>query len=179
MKKSTTLVVNCFAGPGTGKSTICAQIFSELKWAGVNCEMALEFAKDKVWEGSEHVLENQPYIFGKQLHRMYRLNGKVDVIITDSPLLLSIMYDASNNVNFENFVVDKFEEFNNINYFIKRHKNYKQEGRLQSFEKAKSLDTYIYNIMVKHNLSFKEVDGNRELAKIIADEIIDKLKDNG
>jgi hypothetical protein len=171
-----TIVINVFGGPGSGKSTITAQFFSELKWAGINCEMALEFATDKVWEGSEHVLENQPYIFGKQLHRMYRLNGKVNVIITDSPLPLSIVYDSTNNENFANFVIDKFEEFENKNYYIKRHKNYKTEGRLQNFEKAKELDNQIYNILVKYNIMFKEVEGNREIAKEIADEIIDKIK---
>ena len=72
-----TLIVNLFAGPGTGKSTVCAQLFSELKWDGISCEMALEFAKDKVWEESYSVLENQTYIFGKQLHRITRKNKRV------------------------------------------------------------------------------------------------------
>lgn len=40
-------VINLFAGPGSGKSTTCAGVFSKLKLAGVNCEMALEYAKDK------------------------------------------------------------------------------------------------------------------------------------
>ena len=44
------IVVNLFAGPGSGKSTTCAGVFAKLKLAGVNCEMALEYAKDKVWE---------------------------------------------------------------------------------------------------------------------------------
>lgn len=66
-------VINLFAGPGSGKSTTCAGVFSKLKLAGVNCEMALEYAKDKVWEQSFHTLDNQIYIFGKQLHRLWRL----------------------------------------------------------------------------------------------------------
>jgi hypothetical protein len=43
-----TILVNLYAGPGTGKSTMAANVFSELKWMGVNCELALEFAKTKV-----------------------------------------------------------------------------------------------------------------------------------
>ena len=46
------IVINLFAGPGVGKSTTAARVFAELKLKGVNCEMALEFAKDKVWEES-------------------------------------------------------------------------------------------------------------------------------
>ena len=64
------IVVNLFAGPGSGKSTTCAGVFSKLKLAGVNCEMALEYAKDKVWENSLDVLDDQIYVFGKQLHRL-------------------------------------------------------------------------------------------------------------
>jgi len=106
---------------------------------------------------------------------MYRLNGKVNVIITDSPLPLSILYDSTNNQNFANFVMDKFDDFNNKNFFIKRHKNYKQEGRLQTLDEAVELDTNIYNILVKYNVMFREVDGNRELAKEIAKEILEEL----
>ena len=53
------IVVNLFAGPGSGKSTTCAGVFSKLKLIGINCEMALEYAKDKVWENSLDVLNDQ------------------------------------------------------------------------------------------------------------------------
>ena len=54
------------ADPQGGKSTGAAYIFSKLKLAGVNAELVTEFAKDKVWEDTKAVFENQAYIFGKQ-----------------------------------------------------------------------------------------------------------------
>ena len=42
------IVVNLFAGPGSGKSTTCAGLFSKLKLAGIYCEMVLEYAKELV-----------------------------------------------------------------------------------------------------------------------------------
>lgn len=47
-----TLVVNLFGGPGTGKSTLSANIFARLKMDGVDVEMAPEYVKEVVWEES-------------------------------------------------------------------------------------------------------------------------------
>lgn len=50
MKK--TIVINLIGDPGSGKSTIASGIFYNLKKNGIDCEMALEFAKDKVWDAN-------------------------------------------------------------------------------------------------------------------------------
>jgi hypothetical protein len=161
------IVVNLYAGPGTGKSTSCAQIFSELKWQGVNCEMAREFAKDKVWEESFKVLDDQIYIFGKQQHRMKVLIGQVDVIITDSPLLLSVIYDKTGNQNFKNLVLDTHNQFENINVFLEREKPYNPKGRVQNEDKAKILDNQIKDLLNELNIPFIKMKGNHsEISKI-------------
>lgn len=46
----TPIVINLFGGPGSGKSTGAAYIFSQLKMKGINCELITEYAKDKTWE---------------------------------------------------------------------------------------------------------------------------------
>jgi adenylate kinase family enzyme len=161
------IVVNLFAGPGAGKSTACAQIYSELKWLGVNCEMALEYAKDKVWEESVKLLENQDYIFGKQLHRINRLINKVDVIITDSPLLLSIIYDATKSENFKKHVIEIHNRFENFNFFIEREKPYNESGRTQKENEAKIIDNRIKNLLKELNISYSTVVGNkREIERL-------------
>ena len=43
-----TLIMNLYGGPGSGKSTGAAYIFSMLKMVGVDAEYVTEFAKDKV-----------------------------------------------------------------------------------------------------------------------------------
>ena len=105
------IVVNLFAGPGVGKSTTAARVFAELKLKGVNCEMALEFAKDKVWEESFKTMDDQIYIFGKQFHKIWRLKDKVDVIICDSPLPISIVYDKENSEPFHKLIMEQFNKF--------------------------------------------------------------------
>jgi len=172
MKKSNTLLVNLFAGPGTDKSSTMAGVFSELKWRGVNCEMGPEFAKEKVWEESLAVLGDQIYVFGKQLHTLYRLVDKVDVIITDSPLLLSLIYGEHEGVNFENLVHEVHCRFRSYNIFLKRHKKYNPSGRLQTEKEAIEIDLKIKNLLVKHVVGFSEIDSGPQSINIIANNVV-------
>lgn len=168
------IVINLFAGPGSGKSTTCAGVFAKLKLAGINCEMALEYAKDKVWENSHEVLDDQIYVFGKQLHRIFRLKDKVEVVITDSPLLLSILYDKSENPFLRDLVLDQFNKFENRNYFIHRNTIYNPKGRLQTEDEAKEIDKVLINLLGKFNVDYKTVDKDNA-ADIIFKEIISEL----
>ena len=55
-----TMVVNCYAGPGAGKTTCAWEVASQLKKKGINTEYVSEYAKELVWEGKYDVLmENQ------------------------------------------------------------------------------------------------------------------------
>lgn len=159
MKK--TLIVNYFAGPGTGKSTTCAGTFSRLKLLGVNCEMALEYAKEVVWSGDLNKFDNQVYIFAKQYHRIFRLLGKVDVILTDCPILMSLVYSVGEeNKILRELVLSKYIPMNNLDIFLKRTKGYNPKGRLQTFDKAKKLDSEILQVLQDYSGGFHSFDGN-------------------
>ena len=168
------IVVNLFAGPGSGKSTTCAGVFAKLKLAGVNCEMALEYAKDKVWEESNKVLDDQIYVFGKQLHRIFRLKDKVDVVITDSPILLSIIYDKTGNKYFSDLVLNQFNNFDNRNYFIERTTVYNQKGRLQTEDEAKEIDKVLLDLLKDCNIEYDSV-GKSEAVDYIFNKIMKEL----
>jgi adenylate kinase family enzyme len=175
MENKKTIVLNLFAGPGSGKSTFCASIFAQLKWKGIECEMALEYAKDRVWEGSFNVLENQMYVFGKQQHRMFRLKGKVDVIITDSPLLNSVIYDAGNDEDFRKIILNEHHKYENMNFFIERAKPYHPKGRLQSEEGAKELDNQILSMLDSYYIDFDKILGIPDNSTVIVNKILEKL----
>ena len=89
-----TKLINLFGGPGIGKSTVAAHLYAHLKMEGYSAELVTEYAKDKVWEGSINVLRDQIYVFAKQRFRLGRIVGKVEYIVTDAPLLLSMVYGA-------------------------------------------------------------------------------------
>jgi hypothetical protein len=161
------IVINLFAGPGSGKSTTCAGVFSKLKLAGVNCEMALEYAKDKVWENSLDVLDDQIYVFGKQLHRLNRLKGKVDVIITDSPILLSIIYNKEASNYLDDLVIEQFHKFNNLNYYVVRDESFNPNGRVQNHEESMEKDDEIKTLLNEHNISYTTVYKHNSVDTIV------------
>ena len=86
------LVINLFGGPGCGKSTTMARLFADLKTRGYNVEMVSEFAKDLVYEQRQETMKDELYIFAKQHHRLFRVIDKVDIVITDRPILLTNIY---------------------------------------------------------------------------------------
>ena len=173
-----TIVVNLIGGPGSGKSTTAAGLFYNLKKLGINCEMALEYAKDKVYEESFKTMDDQLYIFGKQYHRMWRLKNLVDVIITDSPLLLSIYYNKTKSNYFEDLIVEQYNKFNNMLYILKRDNiEFKQEGRIQNEEESKHIDMEVKNILDRNNISYIEISTLDAIEKITED-VVNKLNDN-
>lgn len=169
------IVVNLFGGAGCGKSTLMALIFAELKKLGIETEMAPEWVKEKVWDESFKVMADQIYVFGKQLHRIKRLEDKVDVVICDSPLLCSIIYDQSKNQAFSNLVVDQFKSFNNMNYYLKRSTRYVPNGRMENEEEAKKKDEEIQVLLGVTGSRYQEVDKD-EAIFVIVNQVLEALK---
>lgn len=170
-----TKIINLFAGPGSGKSTNMAFIFGLLKKAGVNGEMATEFAKDKVWEESFGVFKSQPYVFGKQFHKVNRLVDKTEAVVTDSPILLSVTYDNTSLQHFTPVVVEAFRSFDNMNYFIRRTKKYNPNGRMQTEDEAKVIDMQIYDMLHNYNIPFTIVEDNAAGVEEIVNDVLCEL----
>ena len=172
------LVVNLFGVPGAGKSTGAAYIFYRLKTKGINAELVTEFAKDKVWEENEEALKNQSYIFGKQSYRMARCADKVDIIITDSPLPLSILYNKDKRLteNFNKSVMDVFNSYDNVNYLLTRTKPYNPFGRKQTEEESNALEEPIEKLLFDKGIEYKSVAGEESGYNKIIDEVLTILQ---
>lgn len=165
------MVINLFGAPGVGKSTGAAYIFSKLKMQGVNAELVTEFAKDKTWEENGEALKNQAYIFGKQSFRMSRCCNKVDFIVTDSPLPLSILYNNGTlPESFNKTVMDVFNTHNNLNYLLTRVKPYNPVGRNQTESESDLLGKSIQSLLDDRGISYKKVSGDEDgYTKIISE----------
>jgi hypothetical protein len=152
------IVVNLFGGPGIGKSTTAAGVFSLLKLHGVNVELVTEFAKDLVWEGRQKTLKDQYYVCAKQYHRLWRLRDDVDVAITDSPVLLSLIYRTSCCPQFHETVIKTFHDtFDNLNYVLVREKPYQPKGRNETEEQAREIDSKAEQMLIDNNVKYRKL----------------------
>lgn len=172
-----TIVVNIFGVPGAGKSTGAAYVFAALKMRGVNAELVTEYAKDKVWEENSEAFKNQAFLFGKQSYRMSRCAGKVDVIVTDSPLPLSILYnnDVRLGENFNASVMDVFNSYRNLNFFLNRVKPYNPAGRLQTEEESDALGEPLKNLLKTRGIYYKEATGDSAGYNMIVDVVLNEM----
>ena len=174
------LVVNLFGVPGVGKSTGAAYIFAKLKSLGYNAELVTEFAKDKVWEDNKEVFNSQAYIFGKQNFKLSRCMNKVEVIVTDSPILLSAFYNKSGDVELvealNNCIFTYFKSYNNLNFFLNRTKPYNPIGRFQDEAGSDALVSPLKDLLVANNIDFSQEDGDFNGYDLIVWKTIDAIK---
>lgn len=168
-----TLVVNFIGGPCSGKSTMTSRVFAELKDLGINCEIASEYAKDATWQKNFHILSNQLYIFAKQQNRIWRLDGQVDVILTDSPLINSVIYcKEDSSPLFKELVFEEYNKRPKLDIFLKRVKKYNPSGRNQTEDEAKELDELFHQLLPNFDL---EVNGEKESSILIVEKILETI----
>ena len=157
-------------GSGIVKPKIAEDIANEI----------YEECKDKVWENNTEVFKNQAYLFGKQSYRISRCKDKVDVIVTDSPLPLSIFYnnDPSLTENFNKSVMDVFNYYSNINYLLLRTKPYNPIGRHQSEKESDALKQPMIDLLNKYNIDYIEANGDIEGYDWIVNDVLNRLENN-
>lgn len=173
------LVINLFGAPGAGKSTGAAIVFAELKKRGVNAELVTEFAKDKTWEGNATALGCQEYVFGKQSYRLARCRADVDVIVTDSPLPLSLLYVSDpalmRDGAFQKVVMNVFNSYNNLSYYVLRVKPYNPKGRNQTEAESNALAAPLKSLLELNGIEHTDICGNDEGYAAVVEEVAEWL----
>lgn len=142
-------VINFWAGPGSGKSTNAKGLSYMLSRKGIRNELVTEYAKDMVWrEMPAKAFRDQFYISAKQNHRLERLRGKMDFVVTDSPLLQGLMYMPEDYYpTYGQFLREVYDSYDNVNIFIRRTKDFDPVGRNQTEEEAKEIDAKILEFL--------------------------------
>lgn len=160
-------VINLWAGPGAGKSTLAAGLFNLMKNRGYSVELVVEWAKEAVYEERLTTLsDNQLYVLAKQDQRLRRLIGKSVYAITDSPLPLSLLYRADSGPFsedwFKDTVLRTWRSYENVNVIVERVKPYSTQGRTQSAIEAQKIDFKTNDLVKKLDMQALKIRGDEE-----------------
>jgi hypothetical protein len=99
----------------------------------------------------------------EQYKMIKAVNGKVEYICLDSPLLLGIYYNRYNPDNVSNIektdkmILNKIDEFDNIYIFIERNKEfpYEIEGRIHNERESNEISLHLIEILKEFRIPYK------------------------
>ena len=175
-----------WAGPGSGKSTMRADLFSKLKRfiiygnLSTQVEEVFEYVKAWAYENKKPEGWDQHYIFAKQQRlEELPLRAGVDAIITDSPLALQVSYAIRNGLPTAGclLTMSAFHEieYPSINIFLDRGKRpYVKCGRFEDEAAAREMDKRLLTFL-EEQYNDKYVRFGSEDISGIFNYVIDKL----
>lgn len=179
-----TIVINLLGGSGLGKSTTAALVFGELKLLSQEAELVQEYAKEWAWSGKKIKPEDQDHICDEQWNRESRLYGKVDFIITDSPMVLGPMYqkyysgDDPIYTKISDLVqTSEKKDVKYMNFLLTRNKKFNPKGRFETEDQAKEVDEFLKKYLTDKQIPFHTIEsGDRERVEEIIKTVMKEKK---
>ena len=173
-----TKIINLFGGPGIGKSSIASGLTYKLKKKHITCDNPYEFPKLLAWDENHSAIRDQLYVLANQHRGIVKSYGKVDYIILDSTILLSLTYRNYYKSNqypatlygdtFDKLVLETFNQYENINILLERGEgNHNEKERYQSLDESKELDKAIELSMISNNIPYYVVKVGKNTVKDI------------
>jgi|TARA_B110000902_G_scaffold247703_1_gene304063 hypothetical protein len=173
-----TKIINLYGAPGCGKSSTAAGITYKLKKNHINCDQPYEFPKLLAWDDNQSAIQDQLYVLANQHRGIVKSYGKVDYIVLDSPILLSLTYrnyyqgtnypSSLYGESFDKMVLDIHNQYDNINILLKRTDgNHNDKERYHNLEQSKELDDVIQKSLDDNNIPYIMV--------VVDDNTVDKI----
>lgn len=174
--------INLFSGAGGGKSITATNVRAQLGFKGHDIELVDEVIKD--WTYIPRIPKDCDSFFlqaGQIQKEDIRLRAGVDLIVSDSPLMLQYFYAFYHKVPLQEpmrLAALEFEElYPSLNIFIDREdKFYDEVGRYEKLPEAKRIDCLIKGVLVKNKTSFTSFSCLDQ--KGIVEYIISKVDEN-
>ena len=97
----------------------------------------------------------------KQWFRTVKLDGKVDVVLTDSPFILGLAYAGKGwDELIEAWIIRQFRQRDNLTIFLERNPDpsfYNPNGRNQSYVEAKRADEMLLDMLMLYEIPYVKI----------------------
>ena len=157
--------INIYGGPGVGKSTLAARIYSDLRRRFVNVELIQEVVKQYVYAGRTLKPWDYVHTFGQQFEAEHLpLSSGVKTIVSDSPLFLQCIYAFENDSPVYAQLVDICrmfdEEYPVFNLLALRSGTtpYETLGRWQDRKEAEEVDKTVREHLDRHLIDYTPIN---------------------
>lgn len=174
--------ISIFGPPCSGKTTLSAKLFADLKIAGFKIALMDEYIQKCIRNGINIQSFDQFYVFAKLLNQEdIALRGGFDLIITDAPLLINTFYTKQRKDCFwreELSIAKKFErKYPSLNIFLKLpddKEKFQNVGRIHNFEEAKDMENDMLCFLIDHCPNIISFD--RENYNGVKQSVIESIK---
>lgn len=158
-----TKVIGLLGAPGSGKSTQAAHLYAQLSQQGKSVELVREFVKESyAWPGRLVNPFNQIHAIATQIQRESSLFGKVETIVTDSPVILGLFYlEHSHSVPWFREFVEGYHvlcqqySVRQEYYYMDLSVPYRQEGRYQNEDESKEINANLLLFLKNNKINYK------------------------
>ena len=153
--------INVMGGPGSGKSITATNIRAQMGFRGYNIELVEEVIKDWTYIPRPPKSCDSYYLQACQIEKEeIRLRAGVDLVVTDSPILLQFFYARHHNVPLQAPMLLTSQIFDKryppLYIFVDREDEfYGEVGRYEDIGEAKVIDRKMKQLMDSLDIEFK------------------------
>ena len=128
-------------------------------------------------------MKNQVYLLGKQYHRIKNALDVNDILIVDSPILLSYIYFKFNNLDKEindkifkdfTFELNRSLQCKNVNILLTRDvSSYQNCGRIHTFNESEIIQNSILDMLNDNNMNYFKIKNEFKHLNNVIESILD------
>lgn len=130
-------------------------------------------------------MRNQVYMLGKQYHRIKNALDVNDILIVDSPILLSYIYFKLNGLDKEindkifkdfTFELDRSLQCKNVNILLSRDiSSYQDVGRIHSRDESEIIQKFILDMLDNNNVSYFKIKNEFKQLNNVVESILNVI----
>lgn len=130
-------------------------------------------------------MRNQVYMLGKQYHRIKNALDVNDILVVDSPILLSYIYFKLNGLDKEindkifkdfTFELDRSLQCKNVNILLSRDiSSYQDVGRIHSRDESEIIQKSILDMLDNNNVSYFKIKNEFKQLNNVVESILNVI----